>query len=204
MLAQLATGESGSPRAASDADSGDPLWQTLRSMVQNGLATAFLALLLLLSAPLIIRLYALGSLSAPLSALFVLAPAVTMGFIAFRMHRVLEPAFSNLFPSPTAAETHAQPQYEFNDHMEAAGMVEEAASTPIAARHAPPHPLTSDAPRRSPDVLVATAIEHLDEEDELWQLLEERIALLQENGEAHLNGEGVDRESPDRERRRRR
>ena len=200
MLAQLATVESG-PRTKSDTD--DPLWQTLRSMVQNGLATAFLALLLLLSAPLIIRLYALGSLSAPLSALFVLAPAATMGFIAFRVHRVLEPAFSNLFPSPSGAETHAQPQYEFNDHMEAAGMVEESANTPIAARHAPPHPLTSDAPRRSPDVLVATAIEHLDEEDELWQLLEERIALLQENGEAHLNGEGADRESPDRERRRR-
>ena len=207
MLAQLATGESG-PRAPADADAdaGDPLWQTLRSMVQNGLATAFLALLLLLSAPLIIRLYALGSLSAPLSALFVLAPAATMGFIAFRVHRVLEPAFSNLFPSPAEAETHAQPQYEFNDHMETAGAIEEPANTPPVARpaQAQPQPLTSDAPRRSPYVLVATAIEHLDEEDELWQLLEERIALIQENGEAHRNGEGGDRESLDRERERRR
>jgi hypothetical protein len=29
-------------------------------------------------------------------------------------------------------------------------------------------------------LLVAAAIEHLDEQDELWQLLEERIAVLQQ------------------------
>ena len=201
MLAQLATGESGK---RAEPDAGDPLWQTLRSMVQNGLATAFLALLLLLSAPLIIRLYGLGSLSAPLSALFALAPAALMGFIAFRVHRVLEPAFSNIFPSPSSAETHAQPQYDFNDHMEIETAAAEPAPQPV--RSARPHSQTSDdAPRRSPYVLVATAIEHLDEEDELWQLLEERIALLQEGGDAHpsTQQESAARDAPDRERRRR-
>ena len=172
--------------------------------MQNGLATAFLALLLLLSAPLIIRLYGLGSLSAPLSALFALAPAALMGFIAFRVHRVLGPAFSNIFPSPSSAETHAQPQYDFNDHMEIETAAAEPAPQPV--RSARPHSQTSDdAPRRSPYVLVATAIEHLDEEDELWQLLEERIALLQEGGDAHpsTQQESAARDAPDRERRRR-
>ena len=211
MLAQLATGESdprpgpaaGNPRnpgpPGSTDDDSDPIWQTLRTMVQNGLATAFLALLLMLSAPLVIRLYTLGSLSAPLSALFVLAPAATMGFIAFRVHRVLEPAFSAILPTGSdPAQT--QPHYEFDDHMEHPAA--EPAPTPQPAR--PAHPLTSDAPRRSPDVLVATAIEHLDEEDELWQLLEERIASLRDNGDGKPRREPVDRDALDRDRRRRR
>lgn len=222
MLAQLATGESGQSAAASanagaNDDAGnsnsdrdtdpDPIWSTLRTMVQNGLATAFLALLLLLSAPLIIRLYTLGSLSAPLSALFVLAPAATMGFIAFRVHRVLEPAFSTIFP---AGSDQPQPQYDFHDHMEPA--VAEPPPTPASmptptpppSPARPAHPLTTDAPRRSPDVLVATAVEHLDEEDELWQLIEERIASLRENADGTPAREPADRDPLDREPRRRR
>ena len=61
-------------------------------MVQNGLATVLLALLVVLSLPLVVRLFALGSLSAPLSILLLVAPALAMGIISFRVHRVLEPA----------------------------------------------------------------------------------------------------------------
>ena len=76
--------------------------------------------------------------------------------------------------------------------------------TPLPSPTRPAHPLTTDAPRRSPDVLVATAIEHLDEEDELWQLIEERITSLRENADGTPAREPVDRDPLDREPRRRR
>ena len=93
-LARLATRDPGAP---DDGQSIDPVWRTLRSMVQNGLATVLLALLLLLSLPLIIRLFQLGSLFAPLSLVLLIAPALAMGIISFRVHRVLQPAFSDTF-----------------------------------------------------------------------------------------------------------
>ena len=105
-LARLATRDPGAP---DDGQSSDPVWRTMRSMVQNGLATVLLALLLLLSLPLIIRLFQLGSLFAPLSLVLLIAPALAMGIISFRVHRVLEPAFSDTFIAEDGApELHAE------------------------------------------------------------------------------------------------
>lgn len=42
--------------------------------------------------------------------------------------------------------------------------------------------------RRLNDPLVAAAIEHLEEHDELWQLLEERIARMGESGDGPPQG----------------
>ena len=93
-LARLATRD---PHAPDDRHSNDPVWRSLRAMVQNGLATVLLALLLILSLPLIVQLWLLGNLSASLSLLLLLGPAVAMGMISFRVHRVLESAFSDTF-----------------------------------------------------------------------------------------------------------
>ena len=46
-----------------------------------------------------VRLFALGSLSAPLSIVLLVAPALAMGIISFRVHRVLEPVFHDTFTS---------------------------------------------------------------------------------------------------------
>ena len=112
-LARLATRDPGAP----DEGQGiDPVWRTMRSMVQNGLATVLLALLLLLSLPLIIRLFQLGSLFAPLSLLLLIAPALAMGIISFRVHRVLQPAFSDTFIAEDGApELHAESSPEETD-----------------------------------------------------------------------------------------
>ena len=80
-----------------------PSWSTLQSMVEYGMATALLALLLLLMLPLLIRLFALGGLSITLSLILLIASAVSMGIISFRVHRVLEPAFENTFMASSTA-----------------------------------------------------------------------------------------------------
>ena len=172
-LARLATGETD---VRDDINRRDPIWQTLRSMVQNGLATALLALLLILSLPLIIRLFALGSLSAPLSILLLLAPALAMGIISFRVHRVLEPAFHDTFLSQASGQG-------FFPHLSHDDLAHVDPEIPTLTQHihgGAVHEGLADSHRR-PELLVAEAIEHLDEQDELWLLLEERIALLQES-----------------------
>ena len=172
-LARLATGESGS---RDGADTNDPLWHTLRSMVQDGLATALLALLLILSLPLIVRLFALGSLSTPFSIILLLAPALAMGIISFHVHRVLEPAFHDTFLSQSPDPEH--PSFMAD---QAGGRDAEVSIPDGRQAHQPTPGFHTGTPRR-PELLVADAIEHLDEEDELWAILEERIALLQEAG----------------------
>ena len=172
-LARLATRDPGAP---DDGQSSDPVWRTLRSMVQNGLATVLLTLLLLLSLPLIIRLFQLGSVSAPLSLLLLLAPALAMGIISFKVYRVLEPAFSDTFiAEPVAPERRPASSPEDTGPTD----IESPAPQPDSPQPAPV------SRRRLDDPLVAAAIEHLEEQDELWQMLEERIARMRETGEAH-------------------
>lgn len=93
-LAHLATSAPNAQRADPE---GPERWYTLRTMVEYGLATVLLALLFLLSLPLIVRLFTLGTLSIPLSLLLLISPAVAVGIFSFRVHRVLEPAFSDTF-----------------------------------------------------------------------------------------------------------
>ena len=64
----------------------------LRTMVEYGLASVLMVLLSLLSLPLIIRLFTLGSPSIPVSILLLVLPALAVGIFSFRIHRVLEPA----------------------------------------------------------------------------------------------------------------
>ena len=81
--------------------------RTLQSMIEYGLATVLLSLLFLLSLPFVVRLFTLGSLSTPLSLLLLIAPALMVGIFSFRLHRILEPAFSDTF-IPEAEVTDAE------------------------------------------------------------------------------------------------
>ena len=132
----------------------------LRTMVLNGLATVFLALLFILFLPLIVSLIALGSLSTPLSVLLLIAPALAVGIISFRVHGVLEPAFRETFTSPTVPPGGSAPASDIS-------AAEDPAQTSAA-----------------PDALVVDIIERLGGEDQLWQLLESRIASTQESEDA--------------------
>ena len=74
-------------------------WNTARTMVSYGLATVLLTLLVLLSLPLIIRLSTLGTVSVPVSLVLLVLPALAVGVFSFRVHRVLERAFTDTFIS---------------------------------------------------------------------------------------------------------
>ena len=168
-LARLATGDSdesvyglGSHQAR----------YALRTMVQNGLATVFLALVFLPSLPLIVRLLVLGSLSAPISLILLLAPMLAMGIVSFSVHRVLEPAFNETFT---------------NETVDPASRSEDARTSGVglptpqpAVEQSTDYPLGSESHRRLGDPLVVDVIERLEEQDELWHLLEERIACKRE------------------------
>ncbi len=143
-------------------------------MVQNGLATALIVLLFLLILPLVVQLFALGSLTAPLSVLLLLAPALAVGIISFRVQRVLEPAFSDTFigesgrPEGFSIGVEHDEMVDVETPAHPPGIPPAIAHRPVASR------------RRPDDPLVAAAIEHLEEHDELWLLLEERLARLHE------------------------
>ena len=98
-LARLATGDDQTDAARAGIL---PSWSVVQTMVEYGLATALLALLSLLMLPLIIRLLALDGLSITLSLILLLSPALAMGVISFRVHRVLEPAFRDTFLSTSS------------------------------------------------------------------------------------------------------
>ncbi len=183
-LARLATG------VRESSDSGNASLQMLRKLVQNGLATALLGLLVILYLPFTFRLFALGSATAPLSILLLLAPALAMGIIGFRVHRVLEPAFHDTFAShPEGSPRH---RHGDDDYMELIDV--ESPTTPPRLSDEPIMGLGSPSERRA-DLLFAAAVEHLDEEDELWRLLEERIEAMTEhnaNRESHRHAEAAE------------
>ena len=82
---------------------GLPSWSAIQAMLEYGLATALLALLFLLMLPMFIRLLALGGLSVSVSLVLLIASALAVGIISFRVHRVLEPAFRDTFLSTAPA-----------------------------------------------------------------------------------------------------
>ncbi len=180
-LARLATG------VRESADSGNASLQLLRTLVQNGLATVLLGLLVILYLPFTFRLFALGSATAPLSILLLLAPALAMAIIGFRVHRVLEPAFHDTFASPL--DVYSRHHYGGGDDMELIDV--ESPARPPSLSGEPIDGFGSPTERRA-DLLLAAAVEHLDEHDELWQLLEERIEAMTErnaNRESHQRAE---------------
>ncbi len=183
-LARLATG------VRESSDSGNASLQMLRTLVQNGLATALLGLLVILYLPFTFRLFALGSATAPLSILLLLAPALAMAIIGFRVHRVLEPAFHDTF----ASHPEGSPRHRHGDDNDMELIDVESPTTPPRLSDEPIMGLGSPSERRA-DLLLAAAVEHLDEEDELWRLLEERIEAMTEhnaNRESHRHAEAAE------------
>lgn len=87
------------------ARSGEPARFTLRTVMQDGMATALLVVALLFLMPLIIRLFQLGSLSAPLPILLLITSAAALVFVGFHIHRALESAFHEAFVTPTTRLT---------------------------------------------------------------------------------------------------
>ena len=103
-----------------------PSWDTVRTMVEYGLATGLMALLFLMMLPLLVRLFALGGLSVSVSLVLLIASALAVGAISFRVHRVLEPAFQDTFISSGNADF--PPETEDDEHS-ALGDVESPAPT---------------------------------------------------------------------------
>ena len=98
-LATLARLASNSDRAIGDQPDSDERRNTLRTMVEYGLAMVLIVFLLLLLLPLISELFTLGGLTVPVSLLLLLLPGLAVGVFSFRIHRVLERAISDTFTS---------------------------------------------------------------------------------------------------------
>ncbi len=97
------------------ARSGEPARFTLRTVMQDGMATALLVVAILFLLPLIIRLFQLGSLSAPLPILLLITSAAALVFVGFHIHRALETAFHEAFVTPTTRLTAPQAEGESQD-----------------------------------------------------------------------------------------
>ncbi len=154
-LAQLATNTSQAPVA----DSEEPeRWRTLRTMVEYGLATVLISLLFLLTLPITVRLFTLGVLSVPLSLLLLILPALAVGIFSFRVHRVLEPAFTSTFIVGPAESADG-------DTTEAGTVDVRSPSTSVAA-----HPV--DVPSETPvNPLITEAVQRIVDPEQLPLLL---------------------------------
>ena len=141
---------------------GEPARFTLRTLIRDGLATALLLLGVLLLVPLIIRLFELGSLSAPLSIFLLVASAGALVFAGYHVHRVLEPIFRHTFIAPPPS---ARP--EASGHAVAETV---DAETPTDRHRAePPRP-----PRPPPRATTSSSADD-DSTEDLWRFLEDRI-----------------------------
>lgn len=145
-MAHLATS---APNLPSVTMRGLPSWSTLQTVVEYGLATGLLALLFLLMLPLLIRLFALGGMSVTLSLVLLIATAVAMGIISFRVHRVLEPAFRDTFisgsPDPVAHATGDE---------DALPLVDPESPAPLTGQTR-----VTEEPRRRVSPLIAAIVE---------------------------------------------
>ena len=141
---------------------GDPARYTLRTLILDGMGTALLLLGVLMLVPLIIRLFELGSLSAPLSIFLLVASAGALVFAGYHVHRVLEPIFRNTFIAPPASarsEGAAPAAVEVID-----------AETPAERHRAEPTQQPSQPARAA-----GTSSADDDSTEDLWRFLEERI-----------------------------
>ncbi len=141
---------------------GEPARYTLRTLVRDGMATAFLLAGILLLLPLIVRLFALGSLSAPLSIFLLVASAGALVFAGFHVHRVLEPVFRNTFIAPAAAARSEPPAPESVEPIDA--------ETPAPHHRAEPELQPAGQTGAQSSSTVAD-----DSTEDLWRFLEERI-----------------------------
>ena len=123
------------------------------------MATAFLLVAVLLMTPLIIQLFALGSLSAPLSVFLLVASAGALVFAGFHVHRVLRPVFRNTFIAPSAPRSFDGAGIEPFDATDV--------ESPAFNHWADPASQPAQPARAAPVVDDST--------EDLWRFLEERI-----------------------------
>lgn len=146
---------------ASAHTTGEPARYTLRTLLRDGMATGFLLVGIMLMLPLVIRLFTLGSLSAPLPIFLLLASAGALVLAGFHIHRVLQPVFRNTFIAPVAARSEpAGP-----DPVDSA----DVETPPVPLGDEPVHQPARPAPA------VSSYVE--DSTEDLWRFLEERIEL---------------------------
>ncbi len=161
-------------RLAQRARPNRPQRYTFRALIQDGLATALLLLAIMAWTPLIVRLFALGTLSTPLPIVLLVASAALLVFVGFHIHRVLEAAFHDTFAASTAATGMSTTM--------SAGAPDDAlepidAETP--ALHDGHHePVGRPAAATSLSARTGRDAELMDAEESLWRMLEERVAIL--------------------------
>lgn len=151
-------------RLTQDAGSNRPSRYTFRTLVQDGLATSLLLLAVMALTPLIVRLLALGTLSAPLPILLLVISAGLLLVVGFHIHRVLETAFHDTFATPLAA-TGPSPAAGQDDVLE---HVDVETPEPRDGRRQPGSARGTSASPSSED----------EAEESLWRMLEERVATL--------------------------
>ena len=159
-LARLATN---TPDARGSDPAAQERWRTLRTMVEYGLATVLISLLFLLTLPITVRLFTLGVLSVPLSVLLLILPALAVGIFSFRVHRVLEPAFTSTFIVGSR-----NPVDSTDVDITEAGPVEGASTS----TH--PEAFAADAPSEPPvSPLISEAVQRIADLEQLPLLLVE-------------------------------
>lgn len=155
-------------------NSGDPARYTLRTLMQDGMATALLMLAILLLTPLLIRLFALGSLSTPLPILLLIASAAMLVFVGIHIHRALEMAFHEVFVAPIAplrVTTRANEDDMFEPVDAETPALRDGHHEPVGGQPTRPTASTNGAdPRDSQSTEEAV--------EGLWRILEDRVATL--------------------------
>ena len=163
ILARLAAG------ANRWARTGEPGRFTMRTLMQDGMATVLLVVGILVFTPLLIRLLALGSLAAPLPIVLLTVSAGLLVFVGVHIHRALESAFHEAFVAPVAPLTlPANPASEQDDVFSPVDV-----ETP-AVRDGHHEPVGSPrSPHGDPEVDSAE-----EAAEGMWHILEEHIARL--------------------------
>lgn len=155
-------------------NSGDPARYTLRTLMQDGMATALLMLAILLLTPLLIRLFALGSLSTPLPILLLIASAAMLVFVGIHIHRALEMAFHEVFVAPITplrVTTRANEDDMFEPVDAETPALRDGHHEPVGGQPTRPTASTNGAdPRDSQSTEEAV--------EGLWRILEDRVATL--------------------------
>ncbi len=172
ILARLTAG------ATRWARSREPAGFTLRTLMQDGMATALLLVAIMVLLPLIIRLFALGSLSAPLPIVMLVGSAGLLVLVGFHIHRALETAFHEVFVAP--AVPLARPPASAGPQDDLFTPVDVETPALRDGQHEPVGRQTTRAatPTSAAEAEAEEAVEHL------WRILEERVANLRNPGQA--------------------
>ena len=170
--------------------------RVLRTLVEYGLASVLMMLLFLVSLPLVIRLFTLGSPSIPVSLILLILPALAVVVFSFRIHRVLEPAVSDTFmaepedsPSPGDADTPEADSFD-DGALPPSARPEDA----DASLESLVNPLITSTIEHTPEHTP----EHMPERGELSQLMREDSELAEGNAETSIPPDLPDTTEEDR------